>query len=283
MKPRIRPHEFVPPILTRIKNKFFPGKSTDLKFYPSYQAALKESGEGYENSDLINMIFLKSEIFSKELDRKPYPEIRSTALHSLIAALAASRNKSRISVIDFAGSFGVHYHIVRKCLGSSVSLDWKIVETAAVVKKAKQLETDHLKFYDSIGDAVKAGGEIDLIHCSSGLQYSPDPYSVLQDMCDSRARMILFCRMNMTRGNQDIITIQKSMLSENGVGPAPANISDRWVQYPNTAIQKNKFLDILGRNYKIKIWFEDSTGLVPVNKEPLEGFGLLCELKQGGK
>ena len=108
--------------------------------------------EGYENPELIEMMFRKARDFSPTHRWEEFA--------------------NRSTVLDFGGGFAQHY----KCATPlSPDVRWAVVETPAVVARASVLASDKLRFFTSVAAAADWLGEIDLMHSDGALHYSPDP------------------------------------------------------------------------------------------------------------
>ena len=86
-------------------------------------------------------------------------------------------------------------------------------------------------------------------------------------------------RLALTKGNHEVVTIHESWLSWNGPGSMPAGIADRKVRYSFVYPKESVFMEALSDRYNVITTFEDSSGVVPVDGEPIIGFGLLARRK----
>ncbi|MFN8115499.1 MAG: methyltransferase, TIGR04325 family [Bacteroidia bacterium] len=272
---------FVPPFLTKIKSIVL--NKDEQKYYNSYQDALKDSDiESYYSDDLINVIFEKTKIYKKELQLKAHQSFNSSEVNLLTAILLVYKFKKSetINVIDFGGACGSHYYQVRECLEKNIKLKYCVVETSAMVRKAKVLSSDELSFNENLENtAYSYNSDIDLIHTSGTLQSIDEPYKYLEKIFNCNATYILFNRLTMTTGNRDLITVQTSKLSSNGIGSLPDGFKDRLVKYPHINIRKSKFDSMLSEKYEIVYCFNETSGIIHSNKEFILGFGLLCKKK----
>ncbi len=86
-------------------------------------------------------------------------------------------------VLDFGGGFGIHY----KELGKEIK--WAIVEQVAIVERATN--TNNLKFFKTIPEALQWLEKPDVVHCNGALQYTPDPVKVLNVLVAIKADRML--------------------------------------------------------------------------------------------
>lgn len=82
----------------------------------------REVIEGYENVELVETIYRKTVAFQAE-GNWPLENVES--------------------VLDFGGGAGIHYKAARR---QSPDVRWAVVETPAMVRRAKDLATDRLMF-----------------------------------------------------------------------------------------------------------------------------------------
>ena len=178
--------------------------------------------DGYENPELIEMMFRKARDFS--------PTHRWDEF------------ANRSAVLDFGGGFAQHY----KCATPlSPEVRWAVVETPAVVARASALATDKLRFFTTIAQAADWLGAIDLMHSDGALHYSPDPMTVLRSLCAAGAREMLWKRTYLSQTDRTEIEEQLSRLDENGPRVARQRgltVSRKLVRYPMTRIPEAAFL-----------------------------------------
>src|SRR5258708_10221942 len=100
-----------------------------------------ESLEGYDEPDLVEVIFQKTMAYDPHGD---WPEMVGVS-----------------SVLDFGGGCGQHYKLARR---QSPDVHWAVVETSAMLARARELATEKLQFFTDISDAQKWLGSIYLMH-----------------------------------------------------------------------------------------------------------------------
>lgn len=248
--------------------------STAIKTYDTYEDALRSSGRGYETSELVDVIVLKTKTNGNKIFDNL--SLNSSGLSSLSALLYLGQQFKTINVIDLGGSTGLLYHMMRPFLDNNTRLNWCVVESAALAAKSKEVfTTSELRFSDDLEQAIKEAGDLHLVICSGVIQYLPKPYQALETLAASNSRYLLFSRMCFSKRTTDVIILQKSMLSANGYGPLPAGYQDKESYYPQTSIQKEKFLQIFSDQYKATFTFSDDSGVH--YPEWQEGFGILLK------
>jgi len=106
--------------------------------------------DGYNHPELVDIIFKKTVAYRPQDE---WPEVRGLS-----------------SVLDFGGGCGLHYK-----QANSPTVRWAVVETPEMTERARELATDRLRFFTSIGAAADWLGSIDLMHSDGALQYTPNP------------------------------------------------------------------------------------------------------------
>jgi putative methyltransferase (TIGR04325 family) len=258
--------DFVPPIVYQLKNSLVQrGKVTDVHFpvYSSYHEAEIACGDlGYEQEELVDVVFQKTMIFREQLFTQGELILTEAYAQSMIGLLYTLnfRKIQAVNVLDFGGACGAHYFFMRAALGKETRLNWHVVETPAMAGKAKIFETDELRFFYDITTARKAfPADVDYFHSSGTIQYTPNPENTLKEIFASQAKYIMLNRLALSSGKKEIITIQESMLSENGSGPLPVGVQDKLCRYPVVYYPKQKLEELLREKYSIILRFGELT------------------------
>lgn len=173
--------------------------------------------EGYEHPELV------SEIFEKTVAAEPqgeWPEIRGTE-----------------TVLDFGGACGIHYKLA---LREAPFIRWGVVETPAMVRQASQLETDRLRFFETIEAAAAWLGTINLMHSNGAVQYTPSPIETVQRLVDIGAARMQWRRLFFS--DRPLAERQRSMLVENGPRvEGRVRISTKAVAYDRKSFSRSEF------------------------------------------
>jgi putative methyltransferase (TIGR04325 family) len=170
-----------------------------------------EQIEGYEHPDLIEAVFRKTLAYEPDA---PWPEIGSPR-----------------TVLDFGGGCGLHYKQAQLR-----DVRWAVVETGAMVDRSRPLETDRLRFFTGIAEAMCWLGNIDLMHSNGALQYTPKPLLTLEQLCGLGARRMLWHRCFLS--DDSVTERQVSRLQDNGpntVGVKQATLSVERAAIPEAA------------------------------------------------
>lgn len=275
--------ELVPPIIVKMVKGTTPqAEEVKLTKYETYNDALKDcTQDAYEAEELINVIFKKTKKLAQEIEFNNTINISHVTANSLVAfiyPLTIQFPKERvIKIIDFGGACGAHYFQIRAFLKKEIKLLWMVVETPAMVKFAKSLENEELKFTISLTEAKKQLGDVDLVHSSGTLQCVDNSFKYLNELIGLNAKWLFFGRLGLNKKDRDVITIHTSKLSWNGVGELPAGHEDKWIKYPFTFLAEKKFFNILNEKYKIISTFDDNSGIYSIIDEEIMGCGMLYE------
>ncbi|MDQ5987594.1 MAG: hypothetical protein CSYNP_03339 [Syntrophus sp. SKADARSKE-3] len=266
--------DFVPPIVVKLAKRI----KKSHKLYKSYENALDVCKSGYEEDDIVNVVYEKTRLY-RDLLLIQHPFVSDiTSLRTLVGLNLAIRGRE-LNVIDFGGACGAHYFISKSIFGESIRLRWHVVETPKMVSKAIGLEDGQLKFFDDLRIARNAIGRADLVFSSSALQYVPRPYEFLERLIECSANNIFITRVGLSPLPKELIIVQKSNLSANGPGPMPHGMRDGVVQYPAMFARKDKFEEILSQNYSINIMFTEDKGAYQAARHSIDMYGYFCSIK----
>lgn len=254
--------DFIPPILIRlIKMVFSSQNSIEVKFYNSYNEALTECTRyGYENEELCHMVADKTRVYFEELKKNtPHLNYANAFLLYAIGQTFDNSNGS-VSLLDFGGACGTHYFSTRKFLPPDLRFKWIVIEAKRMVQaaKLKKLSGNELFFMDNINKVIESDSKIDLVYTSGAIQYVDEPYDCLKKLLKVGATYILFERMILGFSDNDVISIQKSLLSANGPGRLPDGYQDKFVAYPRTVMSYQKFINVVVDSYDLMWTFSDN-------------------------
>lgn len=264
--------KFLPPVVTD-----FLRRNKKIIKYKTYEEAFSHcTTNAYENEELCNLIADKTRIYIGSLKKKPFTlNPTTTYLAFSLNYLINVSGKKNITVLDFGGACGAHYYEIRNTLPAAISLKWIVVETDQMIRSAvnRGLANNELAFVSRIEDVT---GQVDFVYSSSTLQYVPAPFDFLKKLIDTNAGMVLFNRMMFNKNEEDIITVQRSLLSANGPGKLPEGYTDRTIMYPHTTMSFKKMNAAMTVNgYECLSEFDEPSGSFSLGKEEILGKGLL--------
>ncbi len=248
------------------------------KIYSDYDEALNAcNGIGYSYQKLTDAVVKKNLIARQSVTQESF---LSGDVSRTILGLGFAFNLSSVRVLDFGGGGGYHYTLAKHVLGDKCEIKWNIVETDSMCKSGAIIADQSLKFFSDINTAFTDLGEIDLILTSSALQYCSDPLLYLRNLLDISARYIYITRTPLHSGDKKIISIQSSMLSENGPGSLPSDYEDQEILYPISYIPIFEIERIIKEKYQIKFKIKEESANLFIENIPVnEYFGYFCELK----
>jgi putative methyltransferase (TIGR04325 family) len=198
--------------------------------FQNFAAALAAAGPGYHDNDIADVIAYKTSLAVDHRQIAPEQAINSILALGICAAEMTDRP---LRVLDFGGGCGFHYF--RVTLATRAPLRWAVVETPAMAARAAKLANGRFDVFTTIDEASAALGQIDLIHASSAIQYVPNPLDTLKSLAALRARFFALVRLPMWDLPQ-AVGLQRSRLSQNGIGPMPPHTADRQIAYPVTFV-----------------------------------------------
>jgi len=269
--------QLIPPLLINIKNLIFQRRLYETTRFETYEKALNACKKtGYRDAELVDVVIEKNLNYREAL--KMDPTLKLETLRTLIP-LIITRNMNEINVLDFGGGGGQHYVMAKTVLDPNDSIKWNVVETSAMVNKAKQIADSNCQFFDSINSARENMAKIDLVFTSSALQYCSDPLLYLQKLVDLDAPFFFLTRTPFVNDSQEIITIQFSKLLSQGPGPLPIRFKDKTITYPITYTSREKVERIIKENYDIRFRIDEGSEGFYFGNQPISCTGYFCVRK----
>ena len=213
--------------------------------YPTYDEAAATCGAGYEDPTLVDVAAYKTD---RQADRTQQllPEQAMNSITAVAIAAADPLSFKPLRVLDFGGGCGFHYVHVTATV--TCALRWAVVETPAMASRAAAVSRGRFGVFADIQSAASALGPPDLVHTSGALQYTKDPVDTLRKLVSTRPRYLALLRFPVW-GGPTVFAVQESMLSRNGLGPMPDDITDSVVRYPLTMANVTDLLSaVVGYN-----------------------------------
>ena len=173
--------------------------------------------EGYENEELVDTIYRKTLAYQPQGN---WPLVENVK-----------------TVLDFGGGAGIHYKTAYR---QSSDIRWAVVETAAMVQRAKSLNTDRLMFFERIEQAADWLGDVDLVHSNGAIQYVPDALATIRMLCSIRPAVLAWYRVPISEEARS--EVQTSYLSDNGPGMSLA-LEEKLVRYERHWISEQAFVE----------------------------------------
>ncbi len=176
-----------------------------------------------------------------------------------------SKEKKKVTVVDFGGSLGSLY-FQHRALFTSLPLKWHVVEQSHFVEAAnKYLNERSLAFFKKIEDSERVS-KGDVLLLSGVVQYLENPHSFISGVLESNYKYILIERTAFFDhpSTPDRLTIQivKEPIYE--------------ARYPAWFFSEQKFLKHFEKKYQICFSFRDEGGSMRGTTYK----GMLLKLKQ---
>jgi putative methyltransferase (TIGR04325 family) len=154
------------------------------------------SGQGFEGPEWAAQSQAALEILRK--DSKTYIPHAVPSEHLLLPFLLGllARQKETVRVLDFGGGYGLFYQQVLHGVSDHARIDYHILETEGVCKRAAILWKDHagIHFHD---EWPRFPAPVDVLFFSSSLHYVNDYQTVLKKLCGNfQPRYILFVKFS---------------------------------------------------------------------------------------
>ena len=178
--------------------------------YSSWELAQKEC-EGYESSIILDrvresVLQVRNGKAVSERDSVIFDEIQYS--EDMIKSFDRSIHDERLHIVDFGGSLGSSYFQHKLLFKNLKDLKWAVVEQKHFVDCGKKLiEIDHLKFYNTIDEAVTEQSNQVLL-LSSVIPYFKEPYLLIADLLKYNFEYILIDRTAFIEGDKERITKQ---------------------------------------------------------------------------
>jgi len=199
-----------PPIVLSGLRKHFSNFSGD---YMSWHDAQMHSS-GYDDAEILERVRNAAwkvkqgeAVFDRDAVCFYHEEYRWATLASLLRI--AAENGGVLRVLDFGGALGSFYFQHRKHFKHLRQVRWAVVEQAHFIQCGQDaFQDDVLQFHENIQGCLEKG-DIDVIFCSSVLEYIEDPYGMLNEFSKSNIQYILLDRTPFIEAAQDRLTVQR--------------------------------------------------------------------------
>lgn len=142
-------------------------------------------------------------------------------------------------VLDFGGAAGLHYRVAKYAFPAR-PFRWAVFDTPLMAARARRLESDELRFFSSIDDAMRWLGRVDCVHSVAALQYVAAPEDMVATLVGLKAPVMLWAKLEL--GVRRETAVQSSRLKDNGPGPLPPDVEDREVICTFTRIRESDFV-----------------------------------------
>jgi putative methyltransferase (TIGR04325 family) len=137
----------------------------------------------------------------------------TTIVAFLLLALALSRQKGRLDIMDFGGSLGTNYFQYRKIIKQlhETPFKWNVIELPAIAQLGlRHFANANLNFFESLDHAINELGQLpDAFLFTGSLQYVAEPLSLIDKVISSGAKLLAFDRLLVAPTEEHAIFIQR--------------------------------------------------------------------------
>ena len=263
----------------RLRNRL--GIGATERVFASFAEASAACGMTYNDDTLARVVVEKT----KALQANARSESFETDLGSLrtLAALGVLQRSPAdgvLRVLDFGGAAGYHYLVARALLPQSLILDWRVVETPALVAAAQELQDGQMSLFSSIERATASWTEPPHLTFASGvLQCVPEPLKTCQELVDLSGDALVITRTSFSEDGTTRAIVQRSTLSTNGPGPLPAGFVDAELSYPTTFVPRKKVEEIITSRYTITAKVTEDPCSYRIHGTCIPTTGYFCRLR----
>ncbi len=243
------------------------------QIFPDFASALAACGSGYNDPEIADVIAYKAAIPVDPRQFVPEQAINTILSVGIAAADIADRP---LTVLDFGGGCGFHYF--RTIASVRTALRWAIVETPTMAGRAIIIARGRFDVFTDIAAAAKALGRVDLVHASSAIQYVTNPLGTLSALVALRPRYFTLARFPVW-GRAQIVGLQISPLSANGIGPMPPAIADREIKYPITFTNFDDVMRTLA-DYEVALALGSPSSTYDVRGQQVQGISLIFRSRE---
>jgi putative methyltransferase (TIGR04325 family) len=261
----------LPPMMTSLIRQITAPKA---RRYKSFQEALADCQNlGYADSDIASQVVNRTtKLVSEEFKNHKLSE---SDMRIILMGLRASQDR-RIRVLDFGGGAGYHYFLFKSWCHPTTKVDWLVIETPTMVELSHGMRNSELNFVSEI--PTKTEDSFDLVVVASSLQYTSDPIAILYKLINLNPEFFCITRTPMLFDDEEIITVQTSLLHSHGPGNFEQVIQNKKVQTPITFLPKLKLIEALEYKYGSFQINQDAKSSFQFKGKEIPAFGIICRL-----
>lgn len=263
----------LPPIFTKLYRSSWLNVKYQGGFFGRFNSweMAKNKSKGYDSNHILEQVFSAT----KEAQSLPGAFERDGILikkrdysYPTLGYLARwAMEKQVLSVLDIGGSLGSVYYQFKKLYPRLSNISWAVVEQPHFVSKGKEFfSSDELSFYDSASSVIKKTKPSVLL-LSGMLQYVPDPFELIKELCRSDIQYLIIDRIPISSKTFDQITVQH----------VPKHIYEG--SYPAWIFSRKKFLDILLQTHSLIHEFPTFDGHAYFGMQQIKFCGFILEKK----
>jgi putative methyltransferase (TIGR04325 family) len=176
-------------------------------------AEAKAVTTGYESDLIVRTVADRHRDFLRDLDPADFKvDWRlEQPLHHLMSCLAiifCEHRPNPFRVLDFGGSSGTFFYLLRRAL-PHIQFDWQVIETPAMCAALQPWTEEHIRWQSALPPPPSSGPKpFDLCVASSCLMYLDQPYEILAKL-GLLGRFLFVNRIPILPIPEDRIVIQR--------------------------------------------------------------------------
>lgn len=277
----------IPKAMNRILRKFSRMARLDFapplngKLYATYAEAAGRAaslGCNYDSGELARAV-VESTARYRDKGANLLHQPVSPMLCRRLLAFELCRPRDSFNVLDFGGAAGQHFFEAAAYLPPGINIRWHVVETEAMAGAALILETESLKFFVGVDDALR-GFAPDLVFSSGALQCMEDPVKSLQILTKIRAPYLFLGRGAFCASPPNRHIIETSSLECHGPLPIP-EFASSFAAYALTIAPLVEFESAIEAVYEIRLRLDETELLRnQIGTERAVRMAHFCRLKQ---
>jgi putative methyltransferase (TIGR04325 family) len=217
--------EWTPPVLLptvkRVARRFRPPAPPEWEYVPEGWSRPRDDLRGWDDPSVLDAYRTKLDAFratladagplafrsSAELDvGGPRVDEQNATLIFAFALLLASRDRARVSVLDWGGGLGAHGDVARAILPPEVELEYHCKEVPRIAEYGRRA-VPGVTFWD---DESCLDRTYDLVFASSSLQYTEAWQPLLARLAAASNDVLLLSRVPIVRRHPSFVVLQRA-------------------------------------------------------------------------
>lgn len=248
--------------------------------YRSFSEALAASGSGFNAEAYAQWSVEGCKRQQEALGRKAAAPGSINLANTRILMALAGISKNHIRVLDLGGGAGFHYFIAKAALGETVTWEWRVVETTALVDAAKSLTNEELKFFDDLYDATEDWDSPDLVFASGVIQCLPDALSTLRRLCSLGPEVLCITRTAVSPDAESHILMQEQVAP---VVRGVATHGSAKVRYPVVLLPRRNYENVLDEYFETVLRLVEDPNVYRIAGRMSHMVGYICRGARLGK
>lgn len=236
---------FVPQSVIDLGKYIFRKSPILIGNYKTFSAA-KLRSSNYSNKELIIDAYEKTELYKNTLNQNTSICLNSFDVEIISAFGLLDSENDNVNVLDFGGSFGKYFFLVRQLLNKKLNVYWDVLETKSLCEVANSKITNkNLKFYSKF--ELIMNKSYDIVIFSGALQYLESPVHILKKIFELNPQLLIINRIPLIN-SYERYCVQKINLQDNGP-QKNVNMANTNIKVPICLLNKKKLIRILQEKF----------------------------------